>query len=433
MEDKNGTGPKLMGVKAKWESAKEGDFIYDWVNNSAQLIASGKSKMALEIKGYSPTEMPVQSITKEEIDAIFAYVDSYTPPQVAEVSTGTNTEKAVVKIVPNYTKNLNIFYGLLGLSIVLIIAIVVLSGSIINLVKSDFFKNKSGDGTSFLSIILLITSLGIIGNSSQIMAFNFMSYGEASEKMPWVLIENSDIYTLLTINLVLLCVLIYLRTIFNRLMATVRPEKIDEDYSQAKVFQKINLVLTDTVPIEKEHEILMEHEYDGIRELDNNLPPWWIWGFYFTIIVGFIYLINYHVVGYSDLQIKAYDKDMIKSNKEVKAYLSAKAMNVDETNVTMLTSKSDLALGKEVYGTQCITCHKENGEGDVGPNITDKNWIYGFDIKDIFLTIKSGRPNGMPEHASKLNPVQIQQVASYVLSLPYVKGTKPAQGDILEK
>jgi cytochrome c oxidase cbb3-type subunit 3 len=78
-------------------------------------------------------------------------------------------------------------------------------------------------------------------------------------------------------------------------------------------------------------------------------------------------------------------------------------------------------------------CHKKTGEGDVGPNLTDKAWVYGFDIKDIFSSIKNGRPNGMPEHASKLNPVEIQQVSSYVVQLPFIQGTKPAQGDKIEK
>ena len=74
----------------------------------------------------------------------------------------------------------------------------------------------------------------------------------------------------------------------------------------------------------------------------------------------------------------------------------------------------------------------DKGQGQTGPNLTDKQWIYGFDIKDVFKSIKAGRPNGMPEHASKFNPVQIQQVASYVLALPETKGKDP-EGKISEK
>jgi cytochrome c oxidase cbb3-type subunit 3 len=106
------------------------------------------------------------------------------------------------------------------------------------------------------------------------------------------------------------------------------------------------------------------------------------------------------------------------------------SMNVDETNATLMTEASDLSTGKAIFSANCIVCHKEKGEGDIGPNLTDDAWIYGNDIKDVFYSVKKGQPNGMPEHGSKLNPVQIQQVASYVLSLPFTKGKDP-QGKCL--
>jgi cytochrome c oxidase cbb3-type subunit 3 len=196
--------------------------------------------------------------------------------------------------------------------------------------------------------------------------------------------------------------------------------------------KKINSILTDAVAIEEEHTILMQHEYDGIRELDNNLPPWWVWGFIATIIFAVVYLINYHVLGTSDLQIQAYNKEKAQAKIEVDAYLKKMALNVDETNVTILSGADALGAGKSIFKENCVSCHLDKGEGQTGPNLTDKQWIYGFDIKEVFKSIKAGRPNGMPEHTSKLNPVQIQQVASYVLSLPEVKG-KEAQGTFIEK
>jgi cytochrome c oxidase cbb3-type subunit 3 len=191
-------------------------------------------------------------------------------------------------------------------------------------------------------------------------------------------------------------------------------------------------VLTDAVPIDQEHTILLEHEYDGIQELDNNLPPWWVWGFYATIVFSFIYFLNYHILGVSDLQIKAYDKDVKVAQKEITAYLNKMAMNVDETNATLLTASSDLSTGASLFAANCVACHKSNGEGEIGPNLTDKTWIYGYDIKDVFKTIKYGTTNGMPEHSSKFNPIQIQQVASFVLSLPEKEGLAPS-GTIIEK
>jgi cytochrome c oxidase cbb3-type subunit 3 len=116
----------------------------------------------------------------------------------------------------------------------------------------------------------------------------------------------------------------------------------------------------------------------------------------------------------------------------VQTYLEKMAMNVDENSVTVLTEERDLAAGAGIYAANCVACHKSKGEGEIGPNLTDQHWIYGYDIKDVFKTIKYGTANGMPEHSSKFNPVQIQQVASHVLSLPETNG-KAAQGDIIEK
>jgi cytochrome c oxidase cbb3-type subunit 3 len=433
MEDKNSTGPKLKGAKALWESAGEGELIYKWVENSATLIKTGKSKRAKEIQAYSPTEMPAQTVTKEEVDAILGYVDSYEPAlekSTATVGDSTATGAALIE-KPNYSENLDLFYGLLFIALIIGIGILVIAYSIVTYVKSDYFKSKAtNQGT--LPVTILILSFGYIGFSSQSLALNFMSSGEATEKMPWLLVENSDIYVLLFIDMLLIAILLYLRNIFNRLVAMTKSKEALA-LEETPVINKLNAILTDAVPIEREHEIMMDHEYDGIRELDNNLPPWWVWGFYATIVFAIIYIVNYHIVGYSDLQIKAYDKEMVQADKEVKAYLSAQAMNVDETNATLLTESQDLAEGKNLFSTHCVTCHKSKGEGDVGPNLTDKSWIYGYDIKEVFASIKKGRPAGMPEHASKLNPVQIQQVASYVINLPYIKGTKPEQGTIKEK
>jgi cytochrome c oxidase cbb3-type subunit 3 len=428
--DKASTGPMLKGVKQKWTDAGEGDLLIDWVTNSTGLIASGKSKMAEAIKGFSPMEMPGQQITKEELDAILSYVDN--PPVEATVATGTTVAATEIVYKPNYKENLNTFYWLLVSVVIMLIVIFILSSSIINLVKSDYFINKIAEkknkenGNLFKALILILT-FGLMATGNLTLA---MSIPEPSlEPQPWILIENADIYFLIAINVVLVLVIIYLQSQFKRLLALVYERKRKE--KEVKAFKKLNQVLTDVVPIEEEHTILMHHEYDGIRELDNNLPPWWVWGFVLTIITGIIYLFYYHVFG-GDLQYQAYDKEMKKADTEVKAYLSKMSMNVDETTATLMKDAGDLSKGKALFETNCVTCHNPKGEGNIGPNLTDKNWIYGFDIKEVFKTLKNGTPNGMPEHNSKLNPVQIQQVASFVLSLTDTKG-KAAQGEILEK
>jgi len=428
--DKNSTGPKLKGVKQKWVDAGEGDNLYAWISNSTNLIASGKSQLAKDIAGYSPTAMPAQTVTNAEVDAIFEYIENYAPP-VAVTNTPTTEIVPVAKI--DYKYNLTVFNWLLFLTVILVVVIIVLSGSIIVFVKSDYFKQKVAEKSNTAMITIFLT-VGALFSSFNASALTFLRAGEAKEDEPWLLVENMDLIGLLVINIVLMLVILYLKNLFNQMVAMTKKETeiFAEQPIVNQTFTKLNAILTDVVPIEEEHKILMDHEYDGIQELDNNLPPWWVWGFVACIIFAFVYLINYHVLGTSDLQIKAYEKEMKQAQKDIDAYLSKMAMNVDETNATLMTEKSDLAAGKTIFDNNCTICHKSKGEGDVGPNLTDKTWVYGFDIKDVFYSIKKGRPAGMPEHASKLNPIQIQQVSSYVLTLPETKG-KEAQGDIIEK
>lgn len=431
---KNSTGPMLQGVHAKWEEAGELEYLYEWVKNPQALITSGKSAMANAIKDYSPTVMSPQQVGPEEVDAILAYVDAWEPPAEVADNGPTGEGGGEVIIVPNYTKNLNMFYALAIVTIFLLFAIVIMSGTVLRLVKSDYFKKKVSENNNTLkTLLLLVLFTGVAASPTFALTFN--GPGEAGEGQPWLLIENMDLYVLLTIDIILLLVLLYVRRLFNTFLnMTKKEEEVLKAQEEGEVLRRVNQVLTDAVAIEDEHTILMDHEYDGIQELDNNLPPWWVWGFYFTIGFAIVYLFNYHIFKTADLQEVAYKKDVARAEAEVKAYLESKAMNVDENNVTLLTDPSAISAGKAVFSQNCTTCHDADGQGmeGSGPNLTDKNWIYGYDIKDVFTTVKYGRPGGMPEHGSKLTPVQLQQVASYVLQLPEKKGAAP-KGDIIEE
>jgi cytochrome c oxidase cbb3-type subunit 3 len=189
------------------------------------------------------------------------------------------------------------------------------------------------------------------------------------------------------------------------------------------------------VPKDKEQDIDLGHEYDGIRELDNSLPPWWLWLFYGTILWSAVYLWYYHVSDRGPDQQQEYVAAMEMGEAEKAKFLATQANSVDEKTVTVLTDAAALAEGKEIYTASCMVCHGANGEGTVGPNFTDKYWIHGGRINDLFKTIKYGVPEkGMISWQSQLRPAAIQKVASYILSL---QGTNPPnpkapQGDLFD-
>ncbi|QAA81244.1 c-type cytochrome [Aequorivita sp. H23M31] len=177
-------------------------------------------------------------------------------------------------------------------------------------------------------------------------------------------------------------------------------------------------------PIEKEQEIVLDHNYDGIRELDNNLPPWWVYMFYASIVFAVIYLLRYHVFD-GTTQIEEYQIELAQAKADFEEYKKNNKDLIDANTVELLTDSKDLAAGKVIFGENCVACHKDDGGGGIGPNLTDEYWILGGGIKDVYHTIsEGGRPGkGMIPWKSDLKPLEIAQVASYVISLG---GTTPA-------
>jgi cytochrome c oxidase cbb3-type subunit 3 len=180
--------------------------------------------------------------------------------------------------------------------------------------------------------------------------------------------------------------------------------------------------LSGAAPIEKEADIMLSHDFDGIRELDNDLPPWWKYLFYVTVVFAFIYFANFHLLSSNKLMADEYN-DEVKAAELQKAELIKTGAFISESSVTLLKGVEELAKGKEIFTANCATCHGSKGEGLVGPNLTDDYWIHGGGIKNVFTTIKYGVPSkGMLTWQTQLSPKQIQQVASFVISL---HGTNP--------
>lgn len=179
---------------------------------------------------------------------------------------------------------------------------------------------------------------------------------------------------------------------------------------------KINLNQTQPEIDELTQDVLLNHEYDGIRELDNDLPGWWKWLFYLTIIISVVYIVHYHVLKSGDLQEAEYEKEMA----EAEANMPPEA---DESTLARLEDNASIAAGKTVFDKNCVVCHLSKGEGLVGPNLTDEYWIHGGSFQDIYLTIKVGVPaKGMISWKKQLNTKEMQQVASFIMSL---YGTNP--------
>ena len=192
---------------------------------------------------------------------------------------------------------------------------------------------------------------------------------------------------------------------------------------------------TDAVPVEKEQDVMLDHDYDGIKELDNSLPPWWVAMFYITIGFAVVYMTYYHFTDAGPGSAEEYEMEMERAEKAVQAYLATQANLVDETNVTALTDAAELESGKNIFDANCAACHGMLGEGGVGPNMTDNYWIHGGDIKDVFKTVKYGVPEkGMIAWKAQLSASDMHKVSSYILTL---QGTNPPnakepQGDLYE-
>jgi cytochrome c oxidase cbb3-type subunit 3 len=197
---------------------------------------------------------------------------------------------------------------------------------------------------------------------------------------------------------------------------------------QAEVEKKSGLSWWDKFnklrPVTQEAELDLGHDYDGIRELNNRLPPWWLYGFYLTIVVAGIYLWRYHVSHTAPSSKEEFEREVASAEMKVARYLKAKGDNVDENTVTLLTGAEDIAAGKAIFVNPqyCITCHRADGGGNVGPNLTDDYWINGGSIQDVFKTIKYGTTKGMRSWQDELSAKQMAQVASYVKS---IHGTNP--------
>lgn len=215
--------------------------------------------------------------------------------------------------------------------------------------------------------------------------------------------------------------------ITHQMLTEEQKLKLEEEsnlsYRDSDWYQTLMQKLTKTEPIENEGNLLLNHDYDGIKELDNNLPPWWVYLFYGCIVFAVVYMVRFEIMG-GDNQEMELKKELAQAKIDVAEYMKTAPDLMDEKTVTILTEPADLAIGKTVFMENCAACHRADGGGQIGPNLTDDHWILGGGIKNIFHTLVNGGRDGKGMIAWKgtLKPKEMQKVASYILSL---KGSNP--------
>lgn len=185
---------------------------------------------------------------------------------------------------------------------------------------------------------------------------------------------------------------------------------------------------------------LLDHDYDGIRELDNSLPPWWVILFYITINFSIIYAVLFFAVGIFDQkdelasEFKDAETALVEYQQEQArlraANTSANAVpviEINENNVKLDTSSASIANGQKVYTSLCASCHRLDGGGGIGPNLTDSYWLHGSDFREVFSLIKYGIPEkGMIAWRTQLSPEEIKDVTSYLYTM--LKDNNVAEG-----
>jgi len=211
------------------------------------------------------------------------------------------------------------------------------------------------------------------------------------------------------------------------LLTEEQKKQLDEaqslPFTESEFYKGIIKKLTRSKEIEQEADVLLDHNYDGIRELDNVLPPWWVYLFYSCIVFAAIYLFRFHMMN-GDTQAQEYEKEVAAAKIAVDEYNKTAPDQMNKEKVTLLTDATSIAAGKDIFMKNCIPCHRPDAGGQIGPNLTDDMWINGGGIKNVFNTIMEGGRDGkgMVSWKATIKPSDIQKVASYVLSL---QGSKP--------
>ncbi len=305
---------------------------------------------------------------------------------------------------------------LLALILILLLVIAILANLLLGIAKLHADKQNNTSTAAKTIAVMLALFVPAISEAQQAATSPSTSIAGLSTTTFYLFIA------VLAIELLVILLMSYFVKRFLAKEKVIAPVEITAERkpSFSKTWwEKINSFK----PADQEASIDMGHDYDGIRELNNRLPPWWIYGFYLTIFVSIVYLWRYHISETAPLSKQEFEISMKHAEEEKAAYLAKSANKVDENTVQLIKDASALSIGKNAFEQMCSACHGKEGQGGVGPNLTDAYWVSGGSIKDIFKTIKYGRPEkGMKSWNDDYSPIQIAQLASYIKTL---QGTNP--------
>ena len=168
---------------------------------------------------------------------------------------------------------------------------------------------------------------------------------------------------------------------------------------------------------EYQQDTVMDHEFDGIQEFDNRLPNWWLWLMWGSMVFALIYWVFFHTLGVGVLPVERFEMEM-QVAQEVQIARALEAGIDNEFFVMMSQTEDKVAEGREIFVKHCVACHLDQGQGSVGPNLTDGYWIHGCEPMQMLKTINDGvAAKGMPAWMNQLGPTRVNAVLSYILTI----------------
>ncbi|MCF6401825.1 c-type cytochrome [Chitinophaga filiformis] len=308
---------------------------------------------------------------------------------------------------------------LLTVIVGLLIAIAILGSAVFSAMDIYRERVKSEKGKTIVSIAILVAGLF---SSNSLLAQEATETAKPAVTNIISGLSDTSFYLLVSVISLEIMIIISLLYTLRVLLGIERKKKVAAPGKPVvHWFEKLNK--TKTLDAASEMEEDMGHDYDGIRELNNPTPPWWRWSFYFSMVFAVVYVWRFQIAHSAPSQVEELAIAEAAAAEAKEEYLKNAANNIDENSVTLLTGADDIAAGQKLFSTNCAACHGPQGQGVVGPNLTDDYWLHGGQVKAVFSTIKYGVPEkGMKSWKDDFSPKQLAQLTSYIKS---IRGSNP--------